>query len=127
MSGGGLAALSRVVAIVLIGTGLAAIASLADVRQLAFLAGVIAIFIGGVFVLASNQATWLPTSRRAEPAPAPTDTANAPSGMLGVGYGIAVVVGLLGGGLLIGSAIDSPALGLILGLWGLAMLLLGRR
>jgi hypothetical protein len=111
-------AIARVVAFVLVGAGIAGVASLAGVGQLGLFAGVIALGIGGVFVLVSNQASWLPLPRRVDDADEPV------GGLFGMSYGLAAVVGLLGGGLVIGSTIDSAAVLFVVGLAGLVALAL---
>ena len=127
MVGGGVAAVARVVAIVLVGAGIGSLASLAGLRPLAFAAGVVAILVGGVFVLATNQATWLPGSGASASAAASQRRGDEAGELLGNGYGVAVVVGLIGTGLVLGSAIDNATVGVVIGLWGLLMLLLVRR
>ena len=127
MVGGGVAAVARVVAIVLVGAGIGSLASLADLRPLAFAAGVVAILVGGVFVLATNQATWLPGSGASASAAASQRRGDEAGELLGNSYGVAVVVGLIGTGLVLGSAIDNATVGVVIGLWGLLMLLLVRR
>ena len=125
MVGSGLAAIGRIVAFVLVGAGIAGVASLAGTPQIAFLVGVAAMFIGGVFVFATNVASWLPLSDPTGRS-SPSD-ASSSSGFLGIDYGIAVVVGLVGAGLLLGWAIGDPVIAVVIGLWGLLMLLLVRR
>ena len=127
MVGGGVAAVARVVAIVLVGAGIGSLASLAGLRPLAFAAGVVAILVGGVFVLATNQATWLPGSGASASAAASQRRGDEAGELLGNGYGVAVVVGLIGTGLVLGSAIDNATVGVVIGLWGLLMLLVVRR
>ena len=127
MAGSGLAAVARIVAIVLVGAGIGSLASLAGLRPLAFAAGVVAILVGGVFVLATNQATWLPGSGASASAAAAQRRGDEAGELLGNGYGVAVVVGLIGTGLVLGSAIDNATVGVVIGLWGLLMLLLVRR
>ena len=127
MAGSGLAAVARIVAIVLVGAGIGSLASLAGLRPLAFAAGVVAILVGGVFVLATNQATWLPGSGASASAAASQRRGDEAGELLGNGYGVAVVVGLIGTGLVLGSAIDNATVGVVIGLWGLLMLLLIRR
>jgi hypothetical protein len=111
-------AIARIVAIVLIGAGIAGISSLAGVRQLGFVAGVIAIGVGGVIVLASNQVSWLPSTQRNR------DHVEPAGGLFGRGYGAAAVVGLLGAGLVMGSAISSDTVLIVAGLAGLIALAL---
>ena len=113
-------AIARILAIVLVGAGMAGIASVAGARQVAFLAGVVAIGVGGVFVLASNQASWLPVIQR--PATGSAEGTESASGLFGRGYGVAAVVGLLGTGLVIGSAIDVDVALLVAGVAGVAAL-----
>jgi hypothetical protein len=125
MAGSGLAAVGRIVAIVLVGVGIAGLATVAGSPQIAFLVGVAAMFIGGVFVFATNLASWLPLSDPTGRSGA-SDTSSS-SGFLGMDYGIAVIVGLVGAGLVLGWAIDNAAIGVVIGLWGLLMLLLLRR
>jgi len=127
MAGSGLAAVARIVAIVLVGAGIGSLASLAGLRPLAFAAGVVAILVGGVFVLATNQATWLPGSGASASAAASQRRGDEAGELLGNGYGVAVVVGLIGTGLVLGSAIDNATVGVVIGLWGLLMLLVVRR
>jgi hypothetical protein len=125
MAGSGLAAIGRIVAIVLVGAGIAGLASLAGIQQIAFLLGVAAMFIGGVFVFATNLASWLPLS---DPMGRPRSLEGSSSSrFLGIDYGIAVIVGLVGAGLVLGWAIDNAAIAVVIGLWGLLMLLLVRR
>jgi hypothetical protein len=125
MVGSGLAAIGRIVAFVLVGAGIAGVASLAGTPQIAFLVGVAAMFIGGVFVFATNLASWLPLSDPTGRSSA--SDASASNGFLGIDYGIAVVVGLVGAGLVLGWAIGDPVIAVVIGLWGLLMLLLIRR
>ena len=125
MAGRGLAAVGRIVAIVLVGVGIAGLASVAGSPQIAFLVGVAAMFIGGVFVFASNLASWLPSSDPTGRSGA--SDASSSSGFLGMDYGMAVVAGLVGAGLVLGWAIGDPAIAVVIGLWGLLMLLLVRR
>ena len=127
MVGGGLASVARIVAIVLIGAGIGSLASLAGVRPLAFAVGTVGILVGGVFVLATNQATWLPGSGATASAAASDRGGDEAGELLGNGYGLAAVIGLLGAGLVLGSVIDNATVGLVVGLWGLLMLLLVRR
>ena len=127
MAGSGLAAVARIVAIVLVGAGIGSLASLAGLRPLAFAAGVVAILVGGLFVLATNQATWLPGSGASASAAASQRRGDEAGELLGNGYGVAVVVGLIGTGLVLGSAIDNATVGVVIGLWGLLMLLVVRR
>jgi hypothetical protein len=104
--------------------GIAGVASLAGSPQMAFLVGVAAMFIGGVFVFATNLASWLPLSDptgRSGPA-----DARSSSGSIGIDYGIAVVVGLVGAGLVLGWAIGDTVIAVVIGLWGLLMLLVRR-
>jgi hypothetical protein len=125
VAGSGLAAVARIVAIVLVGVGTAGLISLAGTPLIGFVLGVVAMFIGGVFVFATNLASWLPLSDptgRSGPS-----EASSSSGFLGLDYGIAVVVGLVGAGLVLGWALGDPAIAVVIGLWGLLMLLLVRR
>lgn len=123
MAGRAALTIARIVAVVLVGAGIAGLASLVDARQLAFVTGVIAIVVGGVFVGASNQASWMPLVQRYAD---PTDEVKIGRGLLGTGYGVAAVGGLLGAGLLVGAMIDDPAVLISVGVAGLVVLTLLR-
>lgn len=124
MAGKAVVVIARMVAIVLAGAGIGGIASLLEARQLAFVAGVIAIALGGIFIGASNQASWLPMMQRRTSGA--TDHSEASRGLFGTGYGLAAVVGLLGAGMLLGAAIDDAPVVIAVGIAGLVALALLR-
>lgn len=124
MVGGAVAAFARIVAIVLVGAGIAGLVALVEARPVALVIGVVAIAAGGLFIGASNQASWVPFVQR------PSDStyqAEERRALFGSSYGIAAVVGLLGAGLVVGALIETTTVLIGVGVGGLVALVLLRQ
>jgi hypothetical protein len=115
--------LARLAGIVFVGAGLAGVLALIGAQESALYLGMIGVLIGGAFIGLTNTVSWLPRIRLMGRPRTPEYREEVLS-LFGSSYGIAACVGLVGLGLVIGSAVPNATALLIAGFAGLAAILI---
>ncbi len=115
---------ARILSVVLVGVGGAGLLALLHAQESALYLGMVGVLLGGIFIGASNQALFLSFIFNVRE-PWTEDRRQEVRGMLGSAYGGAGVLGLIGAGLVVGSALPNTIALLLAGVAGIAALLIG--